>query len=221
MVSKEAAKNIHDYNPDAKIIILLREPVSFVHSLHQQYVNNGTEDEPDFEKAVAKEPARRHGQALPPHTRAPSHLFYSERIKYTDHIQRFLDQFPEENVLILLNEEFAADNKAMYREVVRFLEIDPNFTPIFSHIHGSKVPRYPRLHRLLNNSHFKQLVRKVTGSQKYDRLKQTATAVFLKRKPRDKLDPALRQKLKKAYTPEVIKIAKLINRPDLRHIWNY
>jgi len=221
LTSHEAARNIHAYNPDAKIIILLREPVSFVRSLHQQYVNNGTEDEPDFRQALAKEPARKHGAQIPAHTRCPSHLYYSERVKYADHIQRFLDVFPRDQILVLLQEEFMADNEATYRSATEFIGIDSTFTPVFSHVHGSKAPRNRVVHRLLNNSQLKQSVRSVVGAQRYDKFKHAASSVFLKQQPRTALDPALRQRLKTAYTSEVTNVARLINRPDLPALWHY
>ena len=36
MYSREAARNIHEYNPKAKLIVMLRNPVDLVHSLHSQ-----------------------------------------------------------------------------------------------------------------------------------------------------------------------------------------
>lgn len=48
-----AAKEIHDFNPDAKIIIMLREPVSLLRSFHSQLLWNGnTEDIEDFQTAI-------------------------------------------------------------------------------------------------------------------------------------------------------------------------
>ena len=38
-------------NPDARLIVMLRNPVDIVHSLHSQFVYGFREDEKDFEKA--------------------------------------------------------------------------------------------------------------------------------------------------------------------------
>ena len=48
LYSKTAAQEIRDYNPDAKIIVILRDPVEFLYSLHFQYVKEGVEDIEDF-----------------------------------------------------------------------------------------------------------------------------------------------------------------------------
>ena len=51
LYSKSAYKEIKEYNPDAKIIIMLRNPIDFLHSLHSQLLFSGYEDELDFEIA--------------------------------------------------------------------------------------------------------------------------------------------------------------------------
>lgn len=221
LASKEAAKNIYQHNPAAKIIILLREPVSFLHSLHQQYVNNGSEDEPCFETALKKEPLRKKGRALPKNTRCPSHHYYSERVKYAEHIKRFLEYFPQESILILLNEEFAADNLSTYQQVALFLGIDTGFTPEFSHVHGTKAPRYQTIHRILNNAVLKQAIRTLLGPQKYDKTKHMVVKLFLKKEPRAALDKSLQQNLKRQFASEVKELERLLHRKDISRMWQY
>lgn len=221
LTSKEAAKNIYRHNPDAKIIILLREPTSFLHSLHQQYVNNGSEDEPNFEAALQKEPLRKKGQALPKNARCPSHHYYSERVKYADHIDRFLRYFPHKNVLILLNEEFAADNAGTYRQVLSFLDADPTFEAEFKHVHGSKAPRNQAVHRILNSARLKQGIRTLLGPQRYDHTKQVVAELALKKEPRSPLDESLRQSLKRQFVSEVEELEQLLHRKDISRIWQY
>ena len=110
--SREAAANIHRANPDARIVVMLREPVSFMQALHAQFVNETTEDEPDFARALAKEPARRAGREIPPRVRCPSFLHYRERARYAPQLERFFAVFPRKQVLVLVFEEFRADNAA-------------------------------------------------------------------------------------------------------------
>ena len=49
--------------PDARIIAILREPASFLRSLHLQLLQNHVETEKDLRKALALEAARRQGGA--------------------------------------------------------------------------------------------------------------------------------------------------------------
>lgn len=66
LFSKRAAKEIYDFNPDAKIIIMLREPVEFLRSLHNQLLFDGNEDIEDFQEALrAEQSAGRENAYLP------------------------------------------------------------------------------------------------------------------------------------------------------------
>ncbi len=51
LYSSRAVPRLADYTPDAKIVILLREPVSFFRSLHQQFLYRRIETEADPRKA--------------------------------------------------------------------------------------------------------------------------------------------------------------------------
>ncbi len=55
LFSKLAATEIKECNPAASIIIMLRNPVDMIHSLHSQYVYNGWEDIVEFEAALDSE----------------------------------------------------------------------------------------------------------------------------------------------------------------------
>jgi hypothetical protein len=55
LVSTVAAENIYRYNPKAKIVILLREPMSFLQSFHLAHLLSGTETEKSFNKALKLE----------------------------------------------------------------------------------------------------------------------------------------------------------------------
>ncbi|MGD1059571.1 MAG: sulfotransferase, partial [Solirubrobacteraceae bacterium] len=50
--SRDAAANIAEVQPDAKIIAILREPASFLRSLHLQMLQNHVETEKDFGRAI-------------------------------------------------------------------------------------------------------------------------------------------------------------------------
>ncbi len=52
LVSEVAAQKIKDFNPNAKIIIMLREPVSLMYSLHSMKVANGQMPVKDLKLAI-------------------------------------------------------------------------------------------------------------------------------------------------------------------------
>ena len=57
--SEKAPYEIFKYNPNAKILLLLREPLSFLKSFHLQMINSNCETEEDFWKAMELETIRK------------------------------------------------------------------------------------------------------------------------------------------------------------------
>ena len=99
LFSDNAAKEIHDFNPKAKIIIMLRDLVDLVHSLHSQFVFSGDEVIEDFSHALALENKRLSGQNIPKQTTVVNKLFYTSNIlSLPKNIQSFIDHFGRENI---------------------------------------------------------------------------------------------------------------------------
>ena len=194
--SREAAGNIHQYNPEAKIIILVRNPADFCHALHRQYLNETVENEPDFEKALALEAPRRLGKSIPKRVRVPSYLFYSERIKYYQQVRRYLETFPRKQILILLHEDFQQDNKAVYRLVLQFLGAkDTDFTPDFQSLNVSGEPRSAWLHKKIHYPPLKNTLYRLLGGRLYTRVHKTLSPLLMKKTPREQLSQDSRKRL--------------------------
>ncbi len=110
-----AAERIAQLAPDARIVAVLREPASFVRSLHMQYLQDHVETERDLRRAIAQEEIVRDGRTV---------LRYSERVRYVEQLRRFHELFGRDRVLVLIYDDFRADNEATVRQVLRFLEVD-------------------------------------------------------------------------------------------------
>src|SRR4029077_7566837 len=113
--SKTAAREIAELQPAARIVAILREPASFVRSLHLQLVQEHVELEKDLGKALAGEAIERQGQRV---------RRYSDHVHYVEQLRRYRDAFPPEQVLVLIYDDFRADNQATVRRVLRFLDVD-------------------------------------------------------------------------------------------------
>jgi Sulfotransferase family len=127
--SRLAAQEIAELRPDAKIVVLLREPAAFLRSLHLQFLATHIDDEPDFGRAIGLEERRRQGKDVPSRSISPQSLLYSDHVRYAEQLQRLHDAFPPEQVLVLIYEEFRRDNMAVLGQVLEFLGVDPQ-TPI-------------------------------------------------------------------------------------------
>jgi Sulfotransferase domain len=122
--SPTAARRIADAQPAARIIAILREPASFVRSLHLQFLQSDIEAEKDLRKALSLEDARREGRDVPRSSHLPETFLYRDRVRYVEQLRRYHAVFPAEQVLVLIYEDFRRDNEATIREVLRFLELD-------------------------------------------------------------------------------------------------
>ncbi|HUB74956.1 MAG TPA: sulfotransferase [Solirubrobacteraceae bacterium] len=151
LLSHHAAQRIHDAQPEARIIAILREPAAFLHSFHLQCLRNHVESEKDFAKAIALEPDRREGRRLPRHSPRPHELLYSEHVRYVEQLERYHRLFGRERVLVLVYEEFRADNEATVREVLRFLEVDDSQPIAQVEANPSYSVRSPQLNELMRS----------------------------------------------------------------------
>lgn len=218
--SKEAAHNIYEHNPEAKIIIMLRDPVEFIHSLHMQYVNDTTENEPDFKKALQLEEERKKGNHIPPRTRCPSYNFYYERAKYSEHVKRYIDTFGKDNVMIIANEEFRQNNEAVYKQILDFLEVKNDIMPDFKTVHGSKKPRFERLNKLAHVAWIKKTFYRLLGPTLYTNMQNRVNKVLLKPQERQDMDPELKKELKQKFEPEIKELDRITNK-NFADIWGY
>ncbi len=123
--SPTAAARIAAAQPGARIVALLREPASFLRSLHLQLLQNRSEREPSLRRAIELEPDRRQGRELTELAASqPQLLLYTERARYVDQLRRYHAVFPRDQVLVVVYEDFLADNEKTVRELQRFLGVD-------------------------------------------------------------------------------------------------
>lgn len=130
LTAPEAAKRIHDYNPDAKIIIIVRNPVDRAYSLYNWMVQDGYEWAPSFEKAVRLEEKRK--KNFGPKFLQPQYFWnymYLTSGLYSSQIERYKVEFGE-NVLLLTFEELIAKPDVVLDKVYEFLGVAPQPTTL-------------------------------------------------------------------------------------------
>jgi len=119
LYSPTAAAQIAEARPDARIVAILREPASFLRSLHLQMLRDHVQREPDLRQAIAGEDLADEGTGA----RGPRPS-YTDRVRYVEQLRRYHDVFAPEQVLVLIYDDFRADNRATVRAVLRFLDLD-------------------------------------------------------------------------------------------------
>jgi GrpB-like predicted nucleotidyltransferase (UPF0157 family) len=128
--SEKAPHEIRAFSPDAKIIVMLRDPAQMAYSLYSLYARTGNEDLPTFEEALAAEPERRQyreGRSLPPNVYFPEGLLYTDAARNAAKVERYFEVFGRRNVLYVLFDDFVRDTAAVYRRALEFLGVDPKF----------------------------------------------------------------------------------------------
>ena len=80
-------RRIAELQPAARIIATLREPASFLRSLHLMFLRWGVETETDLGKAISLEPSRREGKSVPRQSHRPQLLNYSEHVCYVEQLR--------------------------------------------------------------------------------------------------------------------------------------
>ncbi|NES76458.1 MULTISPECIES: sulfotransferase [unclassified Okeania] len=223
--SKQAATEIYNFNPDAKIIIMLREPVSLLYSYHSQKLFNGSsEDIQDFREALEAEPERRLGKRIPKKCKSANQLFYTDVVKFTENIQRYFDKFGRERVHIIIYDDFIADLPKVYEKTLKFLEVDSTFQTEFNRINSNKKVRNVALQQLLKYPpakilEFGKFLLPLPRSMRQsilERVKSSLKSFNTQKVKRPPLDPEYRRSLQKKFAPEIEKLSILLER-DLTH----
>ena len=136
-----APGRVRETVPDARLIVLVRDPVDRALSHYHHEVALGREPL-SFEAALDAEAERTHGEAERME-REPgyfSHAWwdytYVARGRYAEQLERWFAVFPREQLLVLASEELAADTEAAYRRVLAFLGADAH-----------ELAEYPRVYK--------------------------------------------------------------------------
>ncbi len=136
--------------PEAKLIVLLRNPVDRAYSHYRERARHGVETL-TFEEAIEREPERLAGEIerIREDERymsfAHEHLSYLSQSCYLESLQRWLKCFPRERVLILLSEDLYSDPAATYARTLEFLDLRPHEPRAFeAYNYVSSSPMDPR-----------------------------------------------------------------------------
>ncbi len=121
--SKTAANNIFHENPDAKIIIMLRNPFDAIVSMYHQNIYGRAETAKSINEALDLESSRQEGENIPPTCSPGNRLFYSQIMDFYPQVKRYTDLFPKNQVLILFQEDLKENSKEVLKLVYSFLDI--------------------------------------------------------------------------------------------------
>jgi len=213
LYSRSAATEIRAFAPEARIIVMLRNPVDMMYAQHSQLLFNGQEDLHDFGEALAAEWERREGRRLPPGPVRRENLFYRGAAHFAEQLQRYLDLFGDK-VHVIVFDDFLDDTLGAYRGTLRFLDVDEEFVPRLEVVNDNKRIRNPMLQRLVYAppGPIRSLIPRLRRYPLVHRLRSMALSLNSSRTPRQPMDPGLRRQLAGEFAGEVDRLGRLIGR---------
>lgn len=169
------AQRIYDELPDAKIIIMLRNPVDRAFSAYMHLIRDEREHV-SFEESLANEEKHKQNHFEPM-------WYYRELGLYSEQVKRYVDLFGQKQVKVIIFEEFARNPVKGVQEVARFLGVSDDFIPDTSVRHNeSGVPKSRWLYNFISRPNgLKEIVKPLFPAAVRERLGNQAKSMVLER----------------------------------------
>ena len=208
-----AAERIKKYNSDAKILIMLRNPIDMLRSLHSHFVFDNMENIENFEDALNAEPERKLGKNISPNIYAPIMIYYTELGKYFKYVKKYFDIFGEDNVHVILYDELSVDPDKTFLNLLKFLDVDENVSIKRSRDNVSKIPRFKLVSRIINpGAKVKALIRLFLPFKARRKLIEIIVKLNSKNTPSKQMGKEMMTKWNKLFVKDIDELSKLIKK---------
>ena len=216
LFSDRAVPNILKDNPDARFIVMLRNPVDMAHSSHSNLLHRHYEDEPSFQKAWELQDARAAGERIPAGCKEPKLLLYRQRCSFVSQMKRLFQRVPRERLLVHIFEEFFAEPRAVYERTLAFLGLPADERRHFERVSEHGVPRSWLLHDLARHppfplNHLLGPLKRIVNPLGL----RPGLAFFRWTVGKEKfppMDPSFRRRLEAEFQPEVAGLEAILGR---------
>jgi sulfotransferase family protein len=213
LYSANAVENIQTYNPDAKFIVMLRNPIEMAPSLHEELVFTGREDVDDFATAWQLQDARRSGERLPHMAWEPSYLQYGAACSLGALLDRLYQRVPADRVKTIVLDDVRSDPRGAYLSALSFLGVPDDGRVEFNALNQAKARRWPSLLLLPWMATQIKHVLGIEGGLGLWRRLDALNKVDRRRAP---IDPKMKVRLHDYFVADIRRLETLIGR-DLSH----
>jgi hypothetical protein len=191
---KDVPRRIHDYNSEAKIIIMLRQPIerAFSHYLMDCRLGFCSEKLED----ILANPKR-----FPQYFQQ-----YLELGNYSSQLKRYLDTFGKEQVMIIFYEDFKADTQKVMTSLFNFLGIDKQQMDL-----SIQNPFLATSNSIISNLYKLNWIRKGIKAVLPPRLLSLVKIKFFSSQNKPKILDLTEQKLKHFYEKDILQLEELLN----------
>ena len=196
-------ENIRRYTPDAKLIVILRNPVQRAYSSFLYMTAHGYEPYNDFERALDEEQQRIRENW--------HHIWhYTQMGFYADQIAAFRAAFGEERVKVLLFEDLKSASEATTEDIFRYLDVDPKFEADSStQVNRSGVPRSRLLQHLLYKVNEQQTIKRALKAVIPLKVREWVRRTNLSH---PKIPDTSKQRLQEVFRGDIQKLQDLLQR---------
>jgi hypothetical protein len=215
-------ERIQESLPDAKLIALLRNPVDRVFSQWWHRVTRAHESR-SFDELVEDELRRiaRDGPLpidpaswrsnLYPNTAGPRREPYIEVGYYGRQLERYRELFPEEQIRVVFHEDLARASASVVRDLLRFLDVDPNSGPAdFSRRNVARRRQRGRLEGWLARLSWRLGLNRIVPDAVRTGIVRALPAKAVERAP---MSQAAAARLARHYRPHDDHLERLLGRP--------
>lgn len=208
LVSSKAPERLYNYNPNAKLILCVREPVERAFSAYLMGVRDGWETEQiSFEDAIMKEEERvKQARSMNKY-----HLGYVNNGLYAKHIKRWLTYFDKDQILLLNFHDFKENTEATVKRTYEFLEVRTDFEPDTSTKYNIMAsPRFSWVNSLLRGKG--KHIRRAVGGLLPSTIKRNLTRPLLQKiykwnnvpvRHQPRLDQAVRERIEPFFEEDI------------------
>ncbi len=210
LYSSEALVNILNYNSEARVVAMVRNPVEMVVSFHGQRLFNENEDVGSFERAWRLQKDRANGRFIPPLCRAPEFLQYGAVCCLGEQVRRMLDLIPREQRHVVVLDDLKRNPLKEWNEVLRFLRIDDD---------GRTQFPVQNLAKKMRNKHVRAATQRIANLKETVGLPRfrlgllkTIHSFNRREQPNESISPHLQAELKEYFREDVGLLGELLER---------
>ncbi len=208
-----AIPNILRYQPAARFIVMLRNPLEMAPALHMETVFSGHENILDFLEAWKQQERRRRGGPLPAPDWVRRAFSYGDICSLGAQYKQLLSLVPEDRVLTVLLEDLVDDPRTQYVRTLKFLGLHYDGRLEFPNYNKSKLYRWPWLQQLLFPL---GLLKRRLGIERSFHIASKISRINLVEGVRHPLTPDTKALLRDYFREDVALLGGLLHR-DLGH----
>lgn len=212
LFSEVAVPEVMRFNPHARILVMIRNPIQMIYSFHSQAVLSLYEDEIRFEYAWRKQEERKCGLSIPRTCKEPAFLQYAAVGSLGAQVERLLKIVPRDRVKLIVFDDFVWNTQDVYESVLGFLDLPPDGRTEFPKMNANRQLKNRRL---------------ATGLQDLERLAAPVKRLLQARSfgigkafqrlntqtnLRPQLDPAVKKELGRVFQGDIEKLSRILDR---------